>query len=271
MTEKNRSNPQDTKLQGRFFLQWLVFALLFSAIALGIATLLGASHAEYHPSNSLKVGLLSLLAVTVSYGLFFVEIPLRLNRKKKLLAQPEEKPPFFIRSSLDKVLAFGSRCIPAIAVIAYEGGNLSSIGLGSASMFDGVVVGGVLGLLFLIQNGNSFAPSKYSKKQLEPVYRNLITVTGEEVLIRGFLQLRLIAWLGFVPGLLIASLVFAVMHYPGDRFLKEFSVHQAWINTSMTFPLGLMTGVVFYVSGSLLAAILFHLAINLAGAFPRKN
>jgi len=269
--EKNKSNSQDTKLQGRFFLQWLIFALLLSTIAWGIAALLGASYAEYHPFNNIKVGLLSLLAVTVSFALCFAEIYLRLKREKKLLAQPEEKPPFFIRSSLDKVLAFGSRCIPAVAVIAYEGGNLSSIGLGSGSMYDGVIVGGVLGILFLLQNGNSFAPSKYGKKQLEPLYRNLITVTGEEVLIRGFLQLRLIAWLGFVPGLLIASIVFSVMHYPGDRFLKKLNVRQAWINTSMTFPLGLMMGIVFYVSGSLLAAILFHLIVNLAGVFPRRN
>jgi len=86
------------------------------------------------------------------------------------------------------------------------------------------------------------------------VFRALAVTAGvcEEVLYRGFLLWYLGHWMGPVPGLAVAAAVFGVGHsYQGPRGI------------AVTALVGMVLGLVYLASGSLLPAMLLHAAGDL--------
>ena len=86
------------------------------------------------------------------------------------------------------------------------------------------------------------------------VFRGLAVTAGvcEEVLYRGFLMWYLGHWLGPVPSLVAASIVFGIGHsYQGPR------------GVAVTALVGMVLGLLYLAAGSLLPAILLHAAGDL--------
>lgn len=79
-----------------------------------------------------------------------------------------------------------------------------------------------------------------------------VTVLAEELLFRGFLQTRLVRWLGVVPGVGLTAALFAAVHLP---FSPLFAV--------VAGVAGLGYGLVFQLSGRISLAIAAHGAVNL--------
>lgn len=78
-----------------------------------------------------------------------------------------------------------------------------------------------------------------------------VAVLAEELLFRGLLQTRLIAWLGVYPGILLTALLFGAAHIP---FSPLFAL--------VAGVTGLGYGLLFHYSGRLSLAIALHLAVN---------
>ncbi|TWC39056.1 hypothetical protein FBY03_105185 [Pseudomonas sp. SJZ079] len=79
-----------------------------------------------------------------------------------------------------------------------------------------------------------------------------VTVLAEELLFRGLLQTRLIAWLGAWPGITLTALLFGAVHAP---FSPLFALVAA--------VAGLGYGLVFHYSGRLSLALALHAGVNL--------
>lgn len=80
----------------------------------------------------------------------------------------------------------------------------------------------------------------------------VVAVLAEELLFRGVLQARLVAWLGMWPGLLVTALLFGAAHI---RFSPTFAV--------VATVAGLGYGLVMRFSGRLSLAIALHGLVNL--------
>lgn len=78
-----------------------------------------------------------------------------------------------------------------------------------------------------------------------------VAVLAEELVFRGLLQTRLIAWLGVWPGILLTTLLFGAAHIP---FSPLFAL--------VAGVAGLGYGLLFHYSGRLSLAIALHLAVN---------
>ena len=87
----------------------------------------------------------------------------------------------------------------------------------------------------------------------------LASALGEEVFFRGFLLTFLAQRLGPGPGLLLAALVFALFHPVPDR--------RAWLYPLYVFFAGVLFGLTYLLSGSLVPGILAHFLYNLKGFF----
>ncbi len=87
----------------------------------------------------------------------------------------------------------------------------------------------------------------------------LASALGEEVFFRGFLLSLLVRALGPGPGILLAALVFALFHPVPDR--------RAWLYPLYVFFAGVLFGLAYLLSGSLVPGILAHFLYNLKGFF----
>ena len=85
----------------------------------------------------------------------------------------------------------------------------------------------------------------------------------EELLFRGILQGTLIDRLGAIRGLFLAAMVFAMMH----------SIHLSTTEIGLAFLAGMVYGILYYLSESLLLVILIHGIVNilLYAIFPIRG
>jgi membrane protease YdiL (CAAX protease family) len=97
-------------------------------------------------------------------------------------------------------------------------------------------------------------------------YSIFLTAFFEEICFRGVLQtcffnmfkkLNLKIWLASFLAILIASILFSLVHYPFSRK-----------NMSFIFLFGLLTGRIFYKTNSLIPGLMIHTTINILAQMP---
>lgn len=101
--------------------------------------------------------------------------------------------------------------LPMWIFIFRDGESLRSIGITSTNLWQSLVIGSVLALMtFYSQHGGFLAVLESLKPRHGYSFAYFAFVGfGEEILFRGYLQTRLIAWLGKWQGWLLASAVMA--------------------------------------------------------------
>ena len=85
----------------------------------------------------------------------------------------------------------------------------------------------------------------------------LLFVPGEELLFRGVIQGLFRGAYGIVPGVLAASVIFGLIHYP-----SLVGQGSAWIYVGIAGVSGIILGVVYEFSGNILVPILVHAVWN---------
>jgi len=83
---------------------------------------------------------------------------------------------------------------------------------------------------------------------------------GEEILWRGYIQTRLVAHIGKFKGLVITSLLFAVLwHFPVEFYMQSGAILDALVNALTRFAPGVLFGYVMMKSQNVLPSSIFHL------------
>ena len=101
--------------------------------------------------------------------------------------------------------------------------------------------------------------AKTPRPRLLALVMALASALGEEVFFRGFLLSLLARALGPGPGLLLAALVFALFHPVPDR--------RAWLYPLYVLFAGVLFGLAYLLTGSLVPGILAHFLYNLKGFY----
>ena len=170
-------------------------------------------------------------------------------------------------------------------IVLLHGGNLADIGLENyqAGVVFGLAVGAIIVVSLLIANVSSRASSLFiDSRNSSPTTAGIAkkigieipfaTVLFEEVLFRGLLVYLLDQLLSFNQAMIVASLLFGMWHLlPSIHFTRNVSIAPksmsiaALATVGATTMLGLFLCVARFWSGSLLAPIIIHCAINVSG------
>ncbi|NWF86431.1 CPBP family intramembrane metalloprotease, partial [Candidatus Bathyarchaeota archaeon] len=87
---------------------------------------------------------------------------------------------------------------------------------------------------------------------------------GEELLFRGFLQLRCSVWLGEIKGLIVASVIMAFAHLPQKIFVMGTSSLQAVISATFLIPVSLLMGFFMLRTQNVFGPAILHTAMDLS-------
>jgi len=148
--------------------------------------------------------------------------------------------------------------------IIRDGESLRSIGITSTNLWQSAVIGSVLVLItFYLQHGDFLAVLESLKPRhgYSFVYFAFVGF-GEEILFRGYLQTRLIAWLGKWQGWLLASAVMAVVHFPQRILIGGMDPGDAFLNACGLIPVSLLFGFIMLKTRNVLAPGLLHTFTN---------
>jgi len=157
-----------------------------------------------------------------------------------------------------QALIVGALCLtPFVLAMLVRRQPIRSIGWNPAMLTSGMQVGLALGLLTLfLRNrvmdvlGGLAAPTL----GLLPIAFGISL--AEETVFRGYIQMRLIWWMGVWPGIIASSAIFSVYHLP--VWLSTLPTQTTLILCALTFFQGIVLGWLMRKSGTVMAPALYR-------------
>ena len=150
--------------------------------------------------------------------------------------------------------------IPAFFMFRYKE-PLASAGVGTHNLWQAVVLGLVLSVLCcgtLVWKNLE----EVTARHLLLLVPNFQTALGEEFFFRGYLQNRLMAWVGKFRGWLAASVIMVLFHLPTLFFIRDFGFQDAAAWCSVHLAVSLLMGWLMWRTGNIAAPVLLHMFAN---------
>jgi len=149
--------------------------------------------------------------------------------------------------------------IPVILLMAVRGQPLKSAGWSKENTRAGLTLGVVLLILVVFLSGK-FLPllQGISSEQGSLLFVILVWVAAEETIFRGYIQLRLMSYLGNNWGLLATTLLYVLWQLPGNELLTQFSTQ--WPLLVIALVQGLLLGWIMRKTHHVSAPILLRVA-----------
>ncbi len=152
---------------------------------------------------------------------------------------------------------------PFVLALLIRGQPLLSTGLNEKSLRPSLTLGVALGFITIFLRGKIYSLI-YSMGPAQINYLAAMAGVGlaEELIFRGYIQLRLSAWLGMRWGWIAASFAFALYHIP-SRLLVEH-VGLAALAPSLLMPLlfGLLQGWILQKTNNIAGLAIYHAIHN---------
>ena len=149
--------------------------------------------------------------------------------------------------------------IPVILLMVVRGQPLKSAGWSKENTRAGLTLGVVLLILVVFLRGK-FLPllQGISNEKGSLLFVILVWVAAEETIFRGYIQLRLMSYLGDNWGWLATSLLYVLWQLPGNDLLTQFSTQ--WPLLVLALVQGLLLGWIMRKTHHVSAPILLRVA-----------
>lgn len=155
--------------------------------------------------------------------------------------------------------------LPVIIAMRFRRESARSAGFTTVSLGPSILVGLAVSIIALLSYRDFvWSTVRVNGNHLWALVYYIPVSISEELIYRGYVQTRLIAWIGKWHGWILASLVMALTHI-GVRFMWEgYTVPEALLSSIGLIPISLLLGYVMLRTGNLVAPILLHTAVNWA-------
>lgn len=163
---------------------------------------------------------------------------------------------------------YGMGFIVIFIAMKSSGQKLGSVGIARKDLGKMLALGLVLSVIYLTISGllAPFSGGGFAGFSPELAYGFVfyaIVGFSEEIFWRGYIQTRLVAYGGKLKGLVITSLLFAVLwHFPVEFYMQSGAVLDALVNTLTRFTPGMLFGYLMLKSENVLPSSIFHLFWN---------
>jgi membrane protease YdiL (CAAX protease family) len=151
--------------------------------------------------------------------------------------------------------------------VLYNKEGLQSIGITKLNLMKSCILGILLGIIVFIacqypSTTDNPAVNIISVAALISFIEFLIVGFAEEIIFRGYLQTRLIAWQGTVKGCLLTAFIFSFWHLPHNLILAGMNLQDAFFNCIRIFLLSLMLGYIMIRTKNITSVAILHTFIN---------
>lgn len=169
--------------------------------------------------------------------------------------------------ALVALLAFG----PAMLAMRIRWEPCASAGVTKQNLAGSLLIGGLLAGVIIA--GTFFSGDGSSQVMIHELTVNHIWALlyyavigfGEEFAYRGYLQTRLMAWLGRWQGWVLTSVLMALVHIPQRMTMQGTSLLEALLSSAALIPISLFLGFVMLRTGNIVAPGLVHTFANWVG------
>lgn len=154
--------------------------------------------------------------------------------------------------------------VPVLVILKIKHQNFESVGVTKRNWLLSISVGLILSALWLGVNTTPerFLSNAFTSNAFYGFLYFLAVGLGEELLFRGFLQLRCVTWLGDLKGLIVASVIMAYIHLPQRLFVVGMNPVEAVVSATFLIPVALMIGFLMLRTQNLLGPTILHIILD---------
>jgi membrane protease YdiL (CAAX protease family) len=170
------------------------------------------------------------------------------------------------RSAARQLLVSAASVIPLVIALRVTGEDLASVGLTRARLARSVAIGLALAAIWLFVSG-AFRELASPRPEHGYVLVAALSVGfAEEILSRGYLQSRLVAWVGLRRGIALAATVFAAFHIP-QRLLEGVRGADLVLQIIVVALLGVAFGLLQAATRNVTLPAMVHTTIDWSARF----
>lgn len=242
------------------FVSQIIMFSIVGGVVWGMSRLLRCKSLDPGIARPKRSSLEALVAVTCSV------LILSLLSKQLFARGPLESGPSFENPGIliPSIVAFLLFLLPAGIFLIKAHEPLKSVGITKTNLWQSAVIGTGLALLtFYLQHNGLLAVLNVLKPRhgISFIYFAFIGFE-EEILFRGYLQTRLIAWLGKWQGWLLASVIMALGHFPLRMVIENKDLVSAFIDSCGLFPASIFFGFIMMKTNNVLVPGILHTFTN---------
>ena len=154
--------------------------------------------------------------------------------------------------------------LPTLAVMRIRRESLASAGMRRENLLSALLVALLLGGMLVGGTARSSRPVlvPLSAGHFWAVLYFLVVGFGEEFIFRGYLQTRLVDWLGRWQGWLLASTAMALMHIGQRMAAGGMDFQQAVLSSASLIPISLLLGALMLWSGNVVLPGVLHMFMD---------
>jgi len=176
-------------------------------------------------------------------------------------------PPTDVIDVLWVVFIYALLLLPLVIAMRRTGQALGSIGMSRKDSWRTFAPGLILSAVFTMLIGFTAPSYGGSFIGLSPALAYGLVIfaingSSEEIVFRGYIQTRLIAYSGTLKGLMVTSLVFALWHFPISYYASSGAVLASLANALLRLPLGLLLGYIMLKSQNIIPSSISHALWN---------
>lgn len=159
--------------------------------------------------------------------------------------------------------------IPIMMALYLKKESFKTCGICLSNLHILVILGCLVSLLeFIILivsksiNTDNLIIHMISNKGFWILSQSIIVGFLEEFMNRGYLQTRMMQWIGKYKGYVVSTLIFAITHVPNRMFIYNMNFSQALANSLYLIPASLFFGYIFMKSKSIVPGVINHAFID---------
>jgi len=157
--------------------------------------------------------------------------------------------------------------VPISVIIKTRKQSFETVGVTSKNLELSFGIGNVISILLVIlvvlsMPRELFLYRFFSSNTLYAFIYFLAVGFGEELMFRGFLQLRCSIWLGEIKGLILASTIMALVHIPQRIFAVGLEPLSALVSAVSLMPISLLFGFFMLRTRNILGPAVLHTVID---------
>ena len=204
------------------------------------------------------------LVPTVLQSSTFLQLPGRwLASGMSLGILPAGSTQYSQDDLIRQVIISGLSLAPFALVLLVRQQPLLSTGLGQQTMRGSITLGIALGFLSIFLRGKIYSLiNSIGAAQVNYLIAMAAVGFAEEVIFRGFIQLRLVAWLGARWGWILTAVAFALYHIPSRLLIEHVSLPLLGFSLIMPLLFGLLQGWIMQKTGNIAGLAIYHAVHN---------
>ncbi|MCK5126638.1 MAG: CPBP family intramembrane metalloprotease [candidate division Zixibacteria bacterium] len=218
------------------------------------------SFIEWNLGPPKQSGLLSLLAILATFLLMTLLISLGSE------ASDSSTRKYAGIDALSQLIGLLIVSLPVLSIMKWQKEPLATAGISKLTIRISLILGFIIGIgeLF-IGTGVSWL-GNLNMMYFWALMQFVFVGFFEEFLFRGYLQTRLMRWLGTYKGWILASLMMSLSHISIIYGWHGKSLSDAFLLSFETFPISLALGYIYMKTGNITGPAIIHTFMNFASA-----